>query len=152
MNSLINIPTKTTKNILKSFSKVLTHSCYNSLNSSINQISITKQYSLRGQHNYSSISNLYPHNLKTIQTQLKFYGTSSNQDSCNIQNACSSGIESNDDGSKSTESSKKFNNSETPFDIRHEGALTPMEKLLLNKLKENFEPTAIIKVKDISGK
>lgn len=45
---------------------------------------------------------------------------------------------------------KKFNNSESPFDITTQGEHTPFEKLLLRKLKKAFEPTAIIKIKDIS--
>jgi len=115
---------------------------------SINKISIPKN-SIITNCNYSSLTNSYlTYSHPISKTQLKFYST--NKDSCNIQNACSTGIEDGD--KKKSDKTSTFNNSETPFDIRHEGALTPLEKLLKSKLENAFEPTAIIKVKDISGK
>jgi len=148
MNSITNIPCK--GKTFSSFSSILKYSYFNSIKS-INQVSIPRN-TITTKNHFSSITNLYTKQQisQPLKTQVNFYNT--NQNSCNIQNAYSTGIESNNDKSKDNESSKKkFNNSETPFDIRHEGALTPMEKLLMKKLVNAFEPTAVIKVKDISG-
>ena len=151
MNSITNIPLNLSKNSLKTITSVISHSCYNTLKS-INKFSIQNS-TVTSSSDYSSISfstnSPYTVPVPLSKTQLKWYST--NNDSCNIQNACSSGIE-DEKKENSTKKTSTFNNSETPFDIRHEGALTPMEKLLLSKLENAFEPTAIIKVKDISGK
>jgi len=145
MNSITNIPLSLSKKTLNSVSSIISHSCYDSLKS-INKISIPKN-SIITNCNYSSLSNSYLTNTQPLsKVQLQFYST--NNDSCNIQNACSTGIADSD--KKKSEKTSTFNNSETPFDIRHEGALTPLEKLLKSKLENAFEPTAIIKVKDIS--
>lgn len=153
MNS-INLYSNSAKKIANSFSPIISHSCYNSLKSLNNNIIIPKSSISTITHNnvFSYINTTSPtvQITSSFSTNLKFYSTNNNQDSCNIQNACTTGIESNNNVSTENSFSKKFNNSETPFDIRHEGALTPMEKLLLNKLVKAFEPTAIIKVKDIS--
>ncbi|ORX52565.1 bola-like protein [Piromyces finnis] len=147
MNSILSIPCK--EKTLKALPFILTHSSYNSIQC-LKKVTIPKS-TLTTTSRLST--SLYTKQQTNFPFKIQYNYYSTNQDSCNIQNACTTGIESDNKDStnnKETTSTKKFNNSETPFDIRHEGALTPMEKLLLKKLVNNFEPTAEIKVKDIS--